>query len=280
MSQITFADDKPRVLFKAKVDRKLYRQRFRRALIGVLATIGVWVMLQLPQIQTAISELTWLPDRGKLLVNSIGLVVAGGLLLAMAVRLVVNGVLMTRRKSEQVIFYDRGFKWKRGEQGETQKYGWNAIKTVREHPTSWGLFGRKWIHGGHVTFTMRNGETYRLTPAHGSLETFIQRVSPHYTANMGERMMQRTRQGHTITVHPQIKITSAGLVISDKWQIEWKRLKVEHDGQHVTVRYIDDSDGRIRNVKRFAAHEINNLGAFLDVVESATETTQRTNLYG
>lgn len=277
MTNAVLADEKPKVLFKAKVDRSEYTKRFRWALIGVLATAGVWVILLLPDVQAQIMTVAWIPENLRGMVMDVGQIVSGGLLFAMAIRLVINVVLMNRRKTEQLIFYDRGFKWKRGD-SESHSYGWNALKSVRENPRAFSLRKRKLLQWGDVTFNMRDGEVFKLTTVHGDLDKFIKRVSPYYSDVIGVRMGQRVRLNKSFKVHPSIGVTSAGLLLDGKRQVEWKRLKVKRNEKELIIAMIDD-DGIIQTVKKVPTHEVDNLGGFIELTESVAETFQRPNPY-
>ncbi|MEM6285301.1 MAG: hypothetical protein AAF787_24140 [Chloroflexota bacterium] len=274
--------DKPRLVYRAKVDRSIYRQRLNRAIIGMLAGGGVFFMLGLPLVVDAIINLN-LMSIGRLPPNAFeigtlvgGRVIAMLILIVSASRAIVNLIRYTRRRTEEVRFYDVGFVWIRGD--TQQKYGWNAVKTVRENPRY--LFIRKQpvLQWGEVSFLMRDGETYRVTPEHGDLRGFLKRVRGFYAAEIGTRMGQRLRLNKPFKVHPLLVVTPEGIELNNEYQIGWNVLKVSVKKRKLLLGYRDGNS--IKVAAKLPTHEIDNVAGFMELVESTTETFQRQTPYG
>lgn len=264
----------PRPLYKAEVTRAPYRRGGRYGLLLVLAAVAVWVLVGLPQVAEGATP--WLPPvwAGRML--AAGHLVAAALLVIGAARLTANVVLAVRRQPERVVFYDAGFVWE--VRGERHKYAWNAVKAVMEDPHAWYFRGKPRLQWGNVTFKMRDGATYRLTAAHGDLPEFLRRVRPYYVEVLGARMGQQLRLGKGFRVHPRLGVTPAGLVLDGARKLPWETLRVELGNRHL-VLYQLDTDGTATPVEKLPLKKIQNLGGFMDLVESTTETFQRPNPY-
>jgi hypothetical protein len=263
----------PRPLFKAEVSRQPYRRGIRYGLLLVLAAVGVWFLVSLPVVSEGANPL--IPARWQGIVLGVGNLAAALLMLVGGARLTANLVLSMRRKPERVMFYDVGFIWE--VRGERNKYGWNAIKAVTEDPHAWFFRGKPRLQWGAITFKMRDGATYRFTPTHGDLMTFLKRVRPYYTEALGARMGQQLRLGKSFRVHARLGVTPDGLVLDGKRQIPWEVLKVETDEKHLILNQL--VDGTPQTVEKLPIKAIQNLGGFMDLVESITETFQRPNPY-
>ncbi|MEO1443593.1 MAG: hypothetical protein AAFV33_24540, partial [Chloroflexota bacterium] len=268
--------DKPRLIYRATADRSIYRKRVRRAVIGMLAGGGVFFMLGLPVVVNAILDLN-LISIGRLAPGTFelgalvgGRVVAMLILLISAARAIVNLIRYFNRRTEEVRFYDVGFVWIRGE--ESHKYGWSAVKTVRENPRFFFIGKRPVLQWGEISFLMRDGETYKVTPEHGDLRGFLKRVRHYYGDEMGTRMGQRLRVNKPFKVHPELAVMPDGLVLNNEYQIGWEVLKVAVKKRQLNVAYMDGDS--IKVAAKLPAHEIDNLAGFLELVEATAETFQ------
>lgn len=269
--------DKPELVYRVAVDRGVYVKRLRRAMIAVLASGGVFIMLGLPLVANSIAAFDVLPDAVRVWLIFAGRTAATLALIVSAARVIIHTVQVIRRPSEEVRFYDQGFVWRR-KGGDPAKYGWNAVKTVRENPRAYYFRGVPVLQWGDITLKMREGAVFRLTPAHGDLRAFLQQVRPHYAAEIGTRMGQRLRLDKTFKVHEQITVTPAGLVVGEKTRLPWKNLHVTADEREFVVSRLD-KDGNPRPVIRLPAHEIDNLAGLMELVEATTESFQRPNPY-
>jgi len=267
--------DQPVVLFKAQVTRKAYWRALRLSLLIVLAGAGVFYILTVPEITTG--ETPFIPPPYGEIALGVGRIAAGLLLAGGGGRLAYALIMLIRRRPERVVFYDRGFAWER--RGNRVKYGWNAVKAVREDPHAWFWRGKPVLQWGHITFKMRDGSVYRFTPAHGNMLAFLRRVREQYAAETGTRMGQMLRLNKSFRVHPKLGVTPAGLLIDDKKRIEWKNLQIQNDGSKLIVSRISDN-GNIQQVRTYPVKQIDNFAGFMELVESNIDTFQRPNPYG
>lgn len=263
----------PRQIYKAQVTRRPYRRGFRYGLLLVLAAVAVWYLVKLPDV--AGGGFPWLSPRWQGIILGVGNMVAGLLVMVGAARLTWNMILMIRRKPERVIFYDAGFVWEI--RGERHKYGWNAIKAVLEDPNAWFFRGKSRFQWGHVTFKMRDGASYRFTPAHGDLIGFLQTVRPYYADELGARMGQQLRMNKSFRIHPRLVVRPAGLVLDKKQAIPWEKLRMEVTGRHLILNQA--TAGGVERVERLPLKKISNLAGFMELAESTMETFQRPNPY-
>jgi len=186
-------------------------------------------------------------------------------------------VRVFRRKPERVMFYDEGFVWQRP--NDKKRTRWNAVKSVRENPRRWRVGKRTLLAWGHVTFKLRDGSLYRLTPAHTDLYAFLAKVRPHYADALGTRMAQRARQGQSFRVHPGLAVTPEGVVVDGKQRVGWANLHVRVEGRELIISHIQPG-GAPRPVKRYPTHEVDNLAGLLDFVEMTSDNFQRETYYG
>ena len=271
--------DKPQRLYRAGTSPRPYRKRLRRALMVALAGGGVFVLFSLPLVTDAITnfDLFAVPDVARSGVILAGRLIALLVLLLGAVRAALNVVPALRRRLERVTFYGEGFVWERP--GAKNRHGWKSVKTIRENPRRWQIGGRTVLEWGEVTFKLRDGTRYRLTPAHTDLNAFLERVRPYYADIMGTRMAQRARQGQSFRVHPKLVVTPEGLVINNKQRIGWANLHVRVDDGELVVSHIKKG-GSPRPVTTYPAHEVDNLAGLLDFVEMTADNFQRDTYYG
>lgn len=273
--------DQPELVFKGGELRKQYVRRWRWALVAMLASGGMFYMLSLQLVTDAVDALTWMPYTVRLIALNGGRIIAATVLLISVSRFLANVLIALRRKTQRMKFYDRGFTWEIN--GEKHKYGWNAVKTVREQPHSYHFAGRTLLQWGGVTFKMRDGNQFKFTPAHGNINQFLQRVHPYYTAEIGTRMGQMLRLNKTFKVHPAITVTPAGLVIdgkNNKTRIGWAQLHLEldNDKHNLSISRYDEYE-IMQPVMKLSTYTIDNLGAFMEVAETTMENYQRPNPY-
>ena len=272
--------DQPQLIFRGGVSRKTFRKRLRWAIIAMLASVGVIFMLNLPQITTAIENdmPEFIPNVVGFLALTVGQLVAGAILVVSVGRAMVNAVKMLKRKTERMKFFDVGFMWER--EGDQFKYNWNAVKTIIEDPHAFVLFKRPLFEWGSITIKIRDGNEFVFNSAHGSMFRFIQRVQPHYAAEISTRMGQLVRSNKQFKVHPDIAVSSVGLTIAQKRQILWERLNLQHDARRnsLTISMIDEN-GAIKPVAKYKTKTIDNFAAFMELAETTIENTQRSPIY-
>jgi hypothetical protein len=266
--------NEPQVIYKAQVSRQPYRRGLRYGLLLVLAGIGVWYMVMLPNV--AGGQNPFISPTIQRVVLAVGQIVAGVIVVIGVGRMVVFIALLVLRKPERVIFYDEGFVWE--VRGKRHKYPWRAVKTVYEDPHAWFFRGKPRLQWGHITLKMRDGQTFRFTAAHNSLLQFLQRVRPYYASEQGTRMGQLLRLNKTFHVHEKLQVVPAGLIIDNKKQVKWQNLKLDMTERDLIIRQVAPN-GDIQKVRSFPLKQIRNLGGFIEVTESTIETFQRPNPY-
>ncbi|MEO0560801.1 MAG: YcxB family protein [Chloroflexota bacterium] len=266
--------NEPITLFKAARNPAPYRKKARYGLLLFLVGLGVWFLPTLPLI--ANSESAIIPEAYQQLALNIGRLIAVALLVIGAGRLIVFGILSTRRKPERVIFYDAGFVWERN--GQKKKYGWNALQAVFEDPHAWFFRGKPVFQWGSIAFKMRDGEVFTFTPSHGDMTAFLREVRPTYGGEIGARYGQLIRLNKTFRVHPRLQVAPPGLILNKKKQIPWERLKLDMTARHLVIKQIG-GDGDIKIAAKLPLKEIENLAGFTELVETVAETFQRPNPY-
>lgn len=271
-----FQDDKPRLLYQTVIDRKTYTRRLRWTIIGMLASGGVWYMLGLPQIQDAVGAFGLLPPWAEIALLNGGRLVALAVLIFSGAHTATNLVLALRRRTERVRFFDRGFTWQRHGQADA-KYAYNAIKTYVEAPRDWRFRKKPVLQWGRLTLNMRDGSTFHVTPAHGDMRLIAARIRPYIAEEIGTRMGQMLRAGKSFRVHKAIAVTPDGLVIDGKTRIAWKQLTAKVDKTTLMLAVL--KDGTPHPVKQVPTREVQNLAAFMELVETTTENFQRPNPY-
>ncbi len=271
--------DKPILVWEATVERSLYLQRLRWAIVAMLASGGVYWILSTDLVNEAVMAFP-IVFPGLQTLKAVTLI--GGRVVAMAVlmfssaRAILNFVLALRRPTENVRFFDEGFSWER--KNNAVKYRWNAVKTVMENPRGWYWRGKPRVQWGGITIRMRDGSVFKVTGAHGDLREFMDKVRPHYGAEIGVRMGQRLREQKGFKVHPQLAVMPQGLVLGEDKRISWKRLYMMVSGRELVLGRYDDADN-VKVVQRIPTHTVENLAGFLELAEATAETFQRPNPY-
>lgn len=275
--QTNALDQAPELVFRGGVQRETYVKRWRWALVAMIAGGGIWYILTLPLVSDAIKNTAYLPITAQAVILNMGQVIGALVVLFAGGRFAINLVYASRRKTQRMKFYDRGFVWERD--GETHKYSWNAVKTVREFPGELKIAGRVVRHTGGVTLKMRDGTVFTFTPIHGNVRDLIRRVSPYYAEEIGIRMGQAIRMGKTIQIHPQIAFAEQGLRIGDK-TLSWARVNLDmtDDERDLLINRFD-KQGNIKPVVSIPTAEIDNLGGFLEIATTTIENHQRETRY-
>ncbi|MBZ0278581.1 MAG: hypothetical protein K8I60_20705 [Anaerolineae bacterium] len=252
---------KPRLLFQAAVNRRLYFRRFVWSLLAAAAALGAFFILDLPA--------------GKIVADArlseIGRIVTLVGALLFGLRALVSLWLGLRRKTEKMRFFDQGFAWMRG--GQEHKYKWSHLKTYREGGS--GLYLGRWplVQWGGCRLAMLDGKTFTVTGRYGDLRRFkeaIRRYPAHFT---GIRIGQTLRQEEPVKLHPRLTIWPGGVEVG-KREIPWSEIEVRLKGNRLTILQ-KNTKGQFKTVKHFRASQVDNVGGFVDVARATIPTHQR-----
>lgn len=252
--------DKPKILFKAEINRRRYFRRFMWNLLAAVAAFGAWGAL----VEANQREIV---DAALLRVGQIVALVVVALLL---LRMVLNLLRWLRIRSERVIIFDRGFVWERGK--KQAKYNWTHLKAFRQGARVLTLAGRPILARGAHTLTMRDGKVYKFTARHGDPRRFTRLVSPIIADVTGTRMGQALRGSKSVRLHRQLVITPKG-VQAGKHNIPWTEVDVRVKNGRLSI-YRQADNGKFRVVKRFPASQVDNLDGLLDLAHSLMQTHQ------
>jgi hypothetical protein len=253
---------KPRLVYETSITRRKHGVRLRLQLIILLAAGGAIFALN-----RALAEVTTVDP---LLLN-IGLAAALLVFILIAIRALINLVRWFRRRDEQVRFFDQGFVWRIG--GTEHRYGWKSLRTLREGGSGIYIGRRPLVQWGAHTLTMRDGQVFKLTPAHGNLRLIARAIRPHAGAVTGDRMAQMLRAEKPVRLHPQLTVWPGG-VEAGKHEIHWSQLDVVMQRRRLIVRSLNEN-GRFETVKTYRAASVDNLGGFIELVASTLPNYQR-----
>ena len=243
----------------------MFIRRFRSSLIASLVGGAVWLMLMIPQV----SSLIPFP-----LVQLVGMVSAFVFMLISLGRAIYRFRLARQRQDEDILFYDKGFVWRRKDTPEA-KYGWNAIKTIRRlyKHTRRGKGQR-----GYIELMMRDGQTFQYGTHHGDLDQFVAKVEPYANAEIGNRMAHWVRSGQIFKIHPRIAVHPEGILIDGEHLLDWVylTLTVNNDLLQIAIRHPDESVEPLLNLP---VPEVVNLGGFMELASTTAENYQRKTAY-
>ncbi len=254
------AYEKPKLLFRAKVERKRYFRRFMWLVLGAVGAGGAVAALSIAAERDLIDE-----D-----VLSIGQIVGAAVVVLLIIRALLNLWRWLTTRNERLQIFDRGFVWERG--GKQHKYSWAQLRTFREGLREIHLLGRPVFQRGAHSLTMRDGKTFRIKGIHGDTRRFVKAVRPYIADVTGTRMAQALRNGKSVRVHPQLVVSSGGL-IAGKHKITWDKADVRVRRGRLSVCRLN-KEGKFKTVQSYGTHTIDNLGGFLELATSTIKNHQ------
>lgn len=245
--------ERPRMLFRAEIQRKRYLRRFFWMLLATVAALGAVVALDISSGRGNLTVDAEVLRLGKI----VGVAVAGILLL----RAFFNLFKWLRTRAEKVVVMSRGIIWER--KGKQYKYSWSQVRTFREGLRSIYLFGRPVLQRGAHVLKMRDDREYRITGRHGDTRLFLRAVRPYIADVTGVRMARLLRENRPVKVHKNLILHSKGLKIGKK-SIPWSQADIKLTKRNLSIAQ-RDKKGKFKVVKRFSVHDIDNLGGFMEV---------------
>lgn len=252
--------DKPKVIFHAEVSRRRYFRRFMWMLLLLVAAFGAWAALdEAAGRGVADSDLLTVGKGMALIVMTIAIV-----------RALLNLYYWQTTHNEEIVVFDRGFVWKRGK--KQSKYSWAQLKAFRHGARTLRLFGRPILQRGAHTLAMRDGKTYKFTARHGDTQAFADAVTPIIEDHTGTRMGQALRSKKSVRLHPQLVISAAG-VQAGGTKIRWSQVDVQMKNNQLGI-YVVQNNGKFKLIRRYPAHEVDNLAGFLDLAHSLIQNHQ------
>ncbi len=251
---------KPRLLFAATIERQLYWRRFRLALILLLTVLAAWAALEVVSLR---GDITIPPNT--LDIGRLAAVFVTGLLL---VRLLVHFWRWRTRHDEQIKIYDQGFSWLR--KGQTHKYSWNKLVTLREAGRGIYLGKRPLVQWGSYRLTMTDKQVFVFKPYHGDMRAFIRAVRPYAADVTGTRMGRILRQEKPVRLHPQLVAWPGGLAVGKK-ELHWSLLDVEQKGDKLIIRARNPKNGKYQTVRRFPVSRVDNAAGFVELATTTIE---------
>ncbi len=250
------AVEPPRLLFESQTRR---RPHIRRTLWSLLAALsGLTLVFAFEYVSRPLA----LPDT----LSAVGKLFALGVFAVFGVRAVFAFGRALRTTTESFTFFDKGFVWKRGQQAP-QKYSYHQLVSWREAYT----VGR-WGQRGAIVFKTKDGQTYRITPAHGRLNTYADTLRPILSELFGTRMARALRDGQTVRVHPKLVLAQQGIK-ADGRAVRWRDadIAVRKDKLIISRR---TKGGGFAPMVTLRLRDIENLGGFLDAALGAIQSHQ------
>lgn len=252
--------DKPRLIYGASVQRGRFFRRFLRAAFLVLVVAAAYLALGEASARGLAAPL--LLDVGKL-----AAVVLAGLL---SVRGLFNLVMALVRRNESVRFYDKGLLWTRG--GNPHKYPWHQLVAYREGVR--GLYLARWplLQWGQNTFVMADGQTFRYGQRFGDTRAGSDAVRRYAAYVTGVHMGRTLRAEQPVRLHPKLTVYPTGIE-SGQQDVHWSEADVQLDGDRLVIRRLEP-DGRFKTIGRYALHDVDNVGGFLELAETTIRNHQ------
>jgi len=258
--------EKPRLIFKADIERKRYFRRFMWMLLALVAAVGAVITIEYMR---GTPELA---DAGTFVHTAldVGIWVGLALALLLLIHMLRHFITWLRVRSESLRFFDKGFVWTR--QKQQHKYSWMQLRSFRRGARTLKLFGRPILTTGAQTLTMRDGQVFRVRGRHGNVDRFAVAVAPYVAEATGTAMGRTLRAGKNVRIHPQVLVKPNGVVIGKK-RIPWTHLDVQLRNGKLALRHVDNS-GKFKTVKALSTRSIINLDGFMDVAESTIRNYQ------
>jgi hypothetical protein len=188
-----------------------------------------------------------------------------GLLL---VRVIVNWWRWRTRHDETIRVYDQGFVWQRD--GESYKYAWNKLLTIREGGRGLYLGRLPLVQWGAHTLTMTDKQVFRFRPHHGDMRAFIRVVRPYAADVTGTRMGRILRQEKPVRLHPRLVAWPGGLAVGRR-EIHWSLLDVDIQRGRLVIRARKENNGKYRTVRSYPIHAVDNVGGFIELATVTIE---------
>lgn len=242
-----------RVLFYAESRRSHYFRRFLWLLLGTLTAAGAYLALQTASQRGVADPL--LLDVGQL----VAIVLAG----LFAARGIYSLILGFARQSQAVQLYSKGFLWTQG--GRTYKYRWTQLARFREGARGIYLFRRPLLLWGAHQLQMDDERTFRFNGRLGSPRHFAHVARPYAAYVTSVKMSRALRDDRPVRLHPQLTLYPGG-VEAGKIEIHWSQLAASVKKRQLTVQRFDRN--RFRTVRRYALHRVDNVGGFLEIVNT------------
>jgi len=250
------AVEPPRLLFESQTRR---RPHIRRALWSLLAALsGLTLVFAFEYVSRPLA----LPDT----LSAVGKLFALAVFAVFGVRAVFALGRARRTTTESFKFFDKGFVWKRGQQAP-QKYSYHQLVSWREAYTV-----NRWGQRGAMVFKTKDGQTYRITPAHGRLNTYADMLRPILSELFGTRMARALRDGQTVRVHPKLFLAEQGIK-ADGQAVRWRDadVSVRQDKLVISKR---NKNGRFTPIATLRLKDVENIGGFLDAAMGAIQSHQ------
>jgi hypothetical protein len=239
-----------KLLYEVTIERRAYRRRFVRLLIILLATGLAWVALGLAAERGLVDE--W--------VLWVGQLAAALTILLVSIRMLINLIRALARPSERLRIFNKGFTLERGTQ--KARYAWSALDTFRESGQGIYLGKRPLIQWGAHTLLMNDKRLFKLRPRYGDLRQIARVIRPYAAEVTGTNMARSLRQEKPVRIHPKLIVWPGGLQVG-KEELPWGILHVAVKGNRLVIRA--KQKGKIRTVRRFDTHNVNNLGGFMEL---------------
>ena len=251
----------PRLVFQSTIQRKRYFRRFAWATLTSVAAIGAVVALDYGAGRNLVDRrLLWA-----------GAVAGSALAVLYGFRAIVNLWRGLRRRSEDVLFFDKGFVWTRGK--DQSKYGWSQLESYREGGHGIYAGSRPLIQWGAHTLTTLDGRVFRVTPAHGSLRQFTEATRRYAARVTGTRMARMLREDEAIRLHPSLIVWPGGIQ-AGKVEIPWSKVEVRvRNGRLVILER--GKSGKFHVIRRYNMSGIDNVGGLMDLATSTIRNHQR-----
>jgi len=251
------AEQPTRLLYTTSVSRWSYFRRMLLALLAAAASFAaVWALLEAANRRLA--------DRLLLDITTLLAIVLGAWF---TVRFFFNLIRFISRRSMEIRIYNQGVMWVYG--GETHRYKWKQAVRYRQASRGWYLFNRPVVVWGANTLEFQNDDTrerdaLKFTAAYGDPRVFGRLVTPYAAYVTSMRMGAALRSEQPVRLHRKLILYPGG-VEAGRREIHWSDLDVVLKKRTLIIKERNPR-GKLRTVKRYNTHRVDNVGGFLELV--------------
>jgi hypothetical protein len=191
-----------RLLYTTTVRRGKYVRLFLRTLLGSLAAIAAYLVLEEVAARGLIDPVSnaALIDLGR----TVAIVVAAWL----GARAVYHLVLALVRRTETISVYHQGIAW--GTKSRSEKRGWSQVATFRESARALRVFGLTLAQWGAHVLRFDDETVLRFRPYHGDPRQFARVVRPYAARITSSKMGQQLREERPVRLHPRLERQARG----------------------------------------------------------------------
>ncbi|MGQ9909851.1 MAG: hypothetical protein ACUVS2_13555 [Candidatus Flexifilum sp.] len=259
-----------RLLYTTTVRRGKYVRLFLRTLLGSLAAIAAYLVLEEVAARGLIDPVSnaALIDLGR----TVAIVVAAWL----GARAVYHLVLALVRRTETISVYHQGIAW--GTKSRSEKRGWSQVATFRESARALRVFGLTLAQWGAHVLRFDDETVLRFRPYHGDPRQFARVVRPYAARITSSKMGQQLREERPVRLHPRLTVYPGGIEAGSK-EIHWDDLHLRVEHHRLVVRQRDaerQARGKMpwRVIRRYPLAQVDNVAGLLELWKGVQQVRQ------